>query len=88
MLSPQFLDSLELMETAGVFRVPGFPDIDAIVMPLVLYRTECELKTHLVNTALAPDCAFDAKFGFNCSDEQKEQAAKYKGELSPKAKPY
>jgi len=88
MISPGFLDSLEYLETVGVFRKPEFPDMDAIVMPLILYRTECDPKIQLVTIALPPDCAFDKKFGAECSDKQKERAEKYASQTPPTTKSY
>jgi hypothetical protein len=88
MLAPEFVNTLEFLETAGLFREPSIPDMHSIVMPLVLYRTDCQLETHLARSALPPDCAFDGKFGFNCSDQQKERATKYNAERPPQAKSY
>jgi hypothetical protein len=88
MLSAEFLNTLEFLETAGIFRERSIPDMDSIVMPLVLYRTECQLDTHLVKTALPPDCGFDGKFGFDCSDKQKETASKFNAERPLRAKAY
>jgi len=88
MLSPSFLDSLEYLETLGVFRRADFPDLDAILIPLILYRTDCDAKTELVQVALPPDCAFDKKFGFDCSDQQKERAEKYAAQTPAVTKSY
>ncbi|HEY2322344.1 MAG TPA: hypothetical protein VGJ82_05705 [Thermoanaerobaculia bacterium] len=88
MLSAEFLNSLEFLETVGIFRDQSIPDMDSIVMPLVLYRTECRLDVHLMKTALPPDCGFDSKFGVDCSDKQKETATKFNAERPPRAKAY
>jgi len=88
MISASFLDAIEYMETVGLFRRADFPDFDAIVMPLILYRTECEARDDLISTALVPDCGFDAKFGYECSDKQKDRADRLAREKPPLAKPY
>lgn len=88
MISAGFLDAMEYMETVGIFRRPDFPDLDAIVMPLILYRTDCEAKDDLVSTELVPDCSFDAKFGYKCSEKQKDRADRFAHEKPPLAKPY
>jgi hypothetical protein len=88
MLSPPFLDWIETMETAGLFRQPSLVDLDSILMPLLLYRTDCASTPEYVVTTLVPDCAFDKKFGFECSDKQKERAEKYAAETPPATKPY
>ena len=88
MLTPSFLESLEVMETAGLFRVPDLLDLDYLLLPHLLYRTECEPRMGLQVKFAVADCGFDKRFGFDCSDKQRERVEKAAAATPPLARPY
>jgi hypothetical protein len=88
MVPPSFLESLEMLQVSGLFRFGSFTDY-AIVMPMILYRTECESAVAEPEVVPRPPrCDFDDAFGFGCSDAQKERAEKALGARPPAATAY
>lgn len=88
MLSPSFLESLEILQTAGLFNDAELVDFETVIVSKILYRTECSANAAVRNEALLADCAFDKRFGFECSEKQKERAEKYAKQTPPTPKPY
>ena len=76
MITPSFLEHIEVMQTSGLFALPMLEGIDFMLANHLLYRAGCGSAAPLRAAPAAPDCAFDAHMGFACSDRQRERAAK------------
>jgi hypothetical protein len=70
-------DLLEMIERAAdsLFATELTPIARAALVNRVIYRPPCEGYEAAARHAL-PDCAFDKRFGFPCSDEQLKRAAR------------
>jgi hypothetical protein len=75
MLAPQFLEELEIMWANGFFA-SAFGTSYAEPVRFVVYRPDCGGSENLRVEPAPPDCDFDKKFGFRCSDKQKARAEK------------
>jgi len=75
MLTPDFIDQLEIMQSSGLLDTPLVEAIDKMLMEYVLYRTDCQVPNQLHVQLVVPDCKFDGAFGFSCSDKQAERAS-------------
>lgn len=74
MISAQFLEQLEIMWANG-FLTSAVGNRFAEPVRYVVYRPDCPSAELRIEPA-APDCAFDKKLGFPCSDDQKARAEK------------
>lgn len=63
-------DLLELIErnVDGAFALKDLRDVQRVLLTFLLYRPRCVQPA--VATASIPDCDFDARLGFPCSDDQ------------------
>jgi hypothetical protein len=86
MVTPQFLEELEIMWANG-FLASAVGDRFAEPVRYVVYRPDCPAPELRVEAA-PPDCAFDKKFGFECSDKQKARAEKALAAKPPSTKYY
>jgi hypothetical protein len=75
MLTPDFIEQLEIMQSSALFDAPLLEAIDKLLMQYVLYRTDCQVPSQLHVQLIVPDCKFDAAFGYACSDKQTERAS-------------
>jgi hypothetical protein len=74
MLSPTFLEELEIVDSSGLLKEPIFSYVHDFLMNHVLYRTSCDSTASLRVAPAVPDCTFDKDFGFPCSMEQQARA--------------
>jgi hypothetical protein len=86
MVTPQFLEELEIMWANG-FLASAVGDRFAAPVRYVVYRPDCPAPELRVE-AVPPDCDFDKKFGFECSDKQKARAEKALAAKPPSTKYY
>lgn len=80
MISPNFLETLELVETSGLLKQPALASIHEMLMGYVLYRTNCNSGAGLSVEPAAPDCGFDKDFSYPCSEDQLKRAKAAGGE--------
>lgn len=88
MVQPSFVEALEILQSSGLFRFADLREYE-IITPMILYRTECESGVpELVDELRPPDCSFDDRFGFPCSEKQKARAETLLSAKPPMAKGY
>jgi hypothetical protein len=74
MITPLFLEQLEIADSSGLFSEPILSSLHDILMQFVLYRTSCDSPANLHVAPAIPDCGFDKDFGFACSEDQLKRA--------------
>lgn len=87
MLAPQFLEALEIMWSNGFFA-SSVGNTFAEPVRYVVYRPDCGAPDDLRVEPALPDCDFDKKFGFPCSDRQKARADRALNAKPPSTKLY
>ncbi len=74
MLSPAFLEDLEILDSSGLFSDPMLSSLHQFLLQFALYRTSCDAASALTVAPATPDCSFDKEFGYGCSEEQLDRA--------------
>jgi hypothetical protein len=74
MVSPSFLEDLEIIDSSGLFSDPMLSSLHQFLLQFVLYRTSCDSPAGLQVAPAVPDCSFDKEFGLACSEDQVSRA--------------
>jgi hypothetical protein len=74
MVSPSFLEDLEIIDSSGLFSDPMMSSLHQFLLQFVLYRTSCDSPSALKVDPAVPDCSFDKEFGYGCSEDQLSRA--------------
>ena len=81
MVSPMFLEDLEIIDSSGLFSDPMLSSLHQFLLQFVLYRTSCDSASLRIDPAV-PDCSFDKEFGYGCSEGQLQRAKAVAGEMA------
>lgn len=83
MISPMFLEELEIVDSSGLFSEPALPALHETLMQYVLYRTSCDSMANLHVDPAVPNCDFDKSFGYPCSEVQEKRVSAAKAARTP-----